>query len=199
MSSPSTLKPLANFKNKMTVLTGLAQDGGRAHQDGPGDHARALASFLTGTHPRKTNGADIRAGVSVDQVAAAKVGQQTKFPSLEIGCEQGSQAGNCDSGYSCAYSTNISWRSETTPAIKEVNPRLVFERLFSSQSESSSIQERGNRYKKSILDFVLSDANDLRQSLGTRDRMKMDEYLTSVREIERRIARSEVPEPRSPQ
>jgi hypothetical protein len=196
----STLEPLAAFKKKMTVFSGLAQDGGRAHQDGAGDHARALSSFLTGTHPRKTNGADIRAGVSVDQVAAAKVGQQTKFPSLEIGCEQGSQAGNCDSGYSCAYSTNISWRSETTPAVKEVNPRLVFERLFSTKREGEAEGSRviRERYKKSILDFVLDDADDLRQQLGTRDRMKMDEYLTSVREIERRISRVEAEETSAP-
>ena len=190
---PWTLEPLGEFRGNMTVVSGLAQDGGRPHRDGGGDHARALASFLTGTHPRKTDGADIRAGVSVDQVAAAKVGQQTKFPSLELGCEQGSQAGSCDTGYSCAYSTNISWRSETTPAVKEIDPRLVFERLFgggkSSQSQASlAIRERS---RKSILDFVLDDADRLRGKLGTKDQMKMDEYLTSVREIERRIARAD--------
>ena len=190
---PWILEPLAPFQGDMTVVTGLAQDGARPHRDGPGDHARALASFLTGTHPRKTHGADIRAGVSVDQIAAAKVGQQTKFASLELGCEQGSQAGECDSGYSCAYSTNISWRSETTPAVKEVNPRLAFERLFGGGKTGESQASRAfhQRSKKSILDFVLDDANRLRRQLGTRDQMKMDEYLTSVREIERRIARVE--------
>lgn len=193
-----TLKPLANFRSKFSVLTGLAQDGGRAHRDGPGDHARALASFLTGTHPRKTHGADIRAGISVDQVAASKVGQQTRFPSLELGCEQRSQSGNCDSGYSCAYSTNVSWRSDTTPAIKEINPRLVFERLFSSTPAKSATRELRDRYQKSILDFVMSDAQDLRNKLGVRDRRKMDEYLSSVREIERRIVHAETEIPTVP-
>lgn len=191
---PWIMEPLASFKKEMTVFTGLAQDGGRSHKDGPGDHARALASFLTGTHPRKTDGADIRAGISVDQVAAAKVGQQTRFPSLELGCEQGSQAGSCDSGYSCAYSTNISWRSETTPAVKEIDPRLAFERLFggSQPGESKASLALRDRYKKSILDLVLDDAHQLRDKLGVKDKLKLDEYLTSVREIERRIARVEI-------
>ncbi len=189
---PWILEPLAEFRENIMVISGLAQDGGRAHQDGPGDHARALASFLTGTHPRKTDGADIRAGISVDQVAAAKVGRQTRFPSLELGCEQGAQAGNCDSGYSCAYSTNISWRGETTPAIKEVDPRLVFERLFGGEaSKSPENQTRHDRHTKSILDLVLDDANRLRGTLGAKDKMKLDEYLTSVREIERRITRGD--------
>jgi len=194
-----TLEPLAAFKSKLNVLTGLAQDGGRAHRDGPGDHARALASFLTGTHPRKTHGADIRAGISVDQVAATKVGQQTRFPSLELGCEQRAQAGNCDSGYSCAYSTNVSWRSDTTPAIKEINPRLVYERLFSSSPAKSANRELRDRARKSILDFVMSDAHSLQNKLGVRDRRKMDEYLTSVREIERQIERAETEIPVPPE
>jgi hypothetical protein len=192
---PWTLEPLGAFRNELTVITGLAQDGARPHQDGPGDHARALASFLTGKHPRKTNGADIRAGVSVDQVAAAKVGQQTKFASLELGCEQGSQAGNCDSGYSCAYSTNISWRSETTPAVKEINPRLVFERLFCGGPAGANAESRAlrDRYQKSILDFVLEDAHRLRGRLDNKDKQKLDEYLSSVREIERRVSRNDEP------
>lgn len=190
-SMPWILEPLAAYRNELTVITGLAQDGGRAHKDGPGDHARALASFLTGTHPRKTDGADLRAGISVDQVAAAKVGQQTRFPSLELGCEQGSRAGSCDSGYSCAYSTNISWRSETTPAVKEINPRLVFERLFGGGPASAESRSLRERYQKSILDFVLEDANGLRGKLGRKDRLKLDEYLSSVREIERRIHRTD--------
>ena len=112
-SCPTILEPLAAFKDDLIVLTGLAQDNGEANGDGPGDHARAMATFLTGGHPKKTDGADIKVGMSVDQVAAEKVGKATRFPSLELGIERGAQAGNCDSGYSCAYSSNISWRSRS--------------------------------------------------------------------------------------
>jgi len=187
-----TLTPLEPFRESLCVIEGMTLDGGRAHQDGAGDHARALASFLTASHPKKTHGADIRAGVSVDQLAARALGEQTRFPSLEVGCEQGSQAGNCDSGYSCAYSANISWRTESSPVAKETNPRLVFERLFLDGAEKGE-QERMRRMltKKSLLDFVLEDANDLQKKLGGSDRRKMDEYLTSVRELEQRIERAQ--------
>ena len=137
---PPTLKLLEKFKQDFLVLSGLAQDGARAHGDGGGDHARAMASFLTGCHPRKTHGADIKAGVSADQVAAQRIGQLTRFSSLELGCEAGAQNGNCDSGYSCAYSANSSWKTESTPLAKEVNPRLVFERLFSDGHRGESKQ-----------------------------------------------------------
>src|SRR3954462_4742515 len=125
-----TLKPLENVKSHLMVMTGLKHDKAKANGDGPGDHARAMATFLTGCQAKKTAGADIKIGVSVDQVAAQKVGNKTKFASLEIGCEGGKNSGNCDSGYSCAYNSNLAWRSESTPMSKEVNPRLVFERLF---------------------------------------------------------------------
>jgi hypothetical protein len=127
---PWILEPLAPVKDDLLVMTGLTCDKARPNGDGPGDHARAMSAFLTGSQPRKTYGADIKAGVSLDQYVARQVGDFTKFPSLEIGLESGRQAGNCDSGYSCAYSSTISWRSERTPVPKEVNPRLVFERLF---------------------------------------------------------------------
>ena len=127
---PPILAPLEPLKSSITVLTGLTLDGGRPHRDGPGDHARAAASFLTGAHPYKTSGKDIRNGISVDQAAAEKLGRLTRFASLELGCERSAQAGNCDSGYSCAYSSNISWRTPTSPMSKEVNPRAVFDRLF---------------------------------------------------------------------
>jgi len=190
---PSILKPLSAFKDDFNVLTGLAHHNGEALGDGPGDHARALASFLTGAHPRKTDGADIKVGMSVDQVAAEKVGKATRFASIELGIERGAQAGNCDSGYSCAYSSNISWRSETTPMAKEVNPRLVFERLFADTSAGpyDAGRAKRERYRKSILDVVADDARHLRGRLGTTDRRKVDEYLTAVREIERRLARVE--------
>jgi hypothetical protein len=190
---PWIVEPLAPFKSEMTMFSGLAQDGARAHGDGGGDHARALSSFLTGTHPHKTGGTDLRAGISVDQVAAKKVGRQTKFASLELGCEQSARSGSCDTGYSCAYSTNISWRSETTPAAKEINPRLVFERLFGAGDPNESRESRALRehHRKSILDFVLDDAKQLRGKLGKRDQQKIDEYLSSVRELEERLARVE--------
>ena len=127
---PPTLKSLEAYKDDLLVLTGLAQHNAEALGDGPGDHARSLACFLTGAHPLKTDGAGIRVGVSVDQVAAQKLGQHTRLPSLELGIERGAQSGNCDSGYSCAYSSNISWRSANMPMAKEINPKLVFDRLF---------------------------------------------------------------------
>jgi hypothetical protein len=189
---PETLEVLKPFKDDLLVLTGLAQDNAAAHGDGGGDHARSLACFLTGTHPLKTDGANIKAGVSVDQVAAEKIGKHTRFASLELGIDRGAQSGNCDSGYSCAYSSNISWRSPTTPMAKEVNPRLVFDRLFASQARGVSGAERSRRdlYKRSILDFVAEDASQLRGRLGTTDRRKLDEYLTAVRELEQRVTKA---------
>jgi hypothetical protein len=194
---PYILEPLAKVKQHLLVLSGLAQDHGRPHGDGPGDHARALSSFLTGAQARKTHGADIRVGVSVDQVAARKVGQRTKFPSLELGCDRGAQAGNCDSGYSCSYSTNISWRSDTTPQAKEVDPKLAFERMFSGGAGGELASKR-EKYKKSVLDFVAEDARDLRARLGVKDQRKLDEYLGSVRELEQRIGAA-ASDPDSPQ
>ncbi|HZU98862.1 MAG TPA: DUF1552 domain-containing protein, partial [Planctomycetota bacterium] len=125
-----TLEPLAPHKKDLLVLSGLTIDGARDHGDGPGDHARAGASFLTCSHPKKTGGADIHCGVSVDQVAAKVLGDFTSFPSVELGTEHSAQAGSCDSGYSCAYSSNLAWSSPSTPLAKEVNPRRAFERLF---------------------------------------------------------------------
>lgn len=190
---PFILEPLKQYKDDLLVLTGLAQDNAAAHGDGGGDHARSLASFLTGAHAVKTDGANIKAGVSVDQVAAQQIGKLTRFPSLELGCDRGAQSGNCDSGYSCAYSSNISWRSPNTPMAKEVNPRLVFDRLFANQSreESSAARAKRNLYRRSILDFVAEDASQLKGRLGSTDRRKVDEYLTAVRELERRVANAD--------
>jgi hypothetical protein len=137
----------------------------------------------------------------VDQVAAQKVGQETKFPSIELGCEGGKLAGNCDSGYSCAYSSNLSWRSELTPNAKEINPRLVFERLFGNhvKGEEDVNRAKRDRYKKSILDFVNEDARKLRFKLGAPDQRKLDEYMSSLREIETRIVRaSQLPDAKAP-
>jgi hypothetical protein len=190
---PPTLKSLEAYKDDLLVLTGLAQHNAEALGDGPGDHARSLACFLTGTHPLKTDGAGIRVGISVDQVAAQKLGSQTRLPSLELGIERGAQSGNCDSGYSCAYSSNISWRSANMPMAKEINPKLVFDRLFASKSREGSPADQIKRelYQKSILDLVLDDAQQLHKRVGMNDRRKIDEYLTAVREVELRITQTE--------
>ncbi|MCB1076442.1 MAG: DUF1552 domain-containing protein, partial [Verrucomicrobiae bacterium] len=175
------------------LFTGLEHQNGTAGKDGGGDHARANASFLTGVRPYKTAGADIKLGVSVDQVAAKAIGDQTRFSSLELSCDGVRKSGVCDSGYSCAYQFNLSWRSDTTPMTPESNPRLVFERLFGSGSKeerSKSFQMR-QAQQRSILDFILDDATALEKSLGNNDRMKLDEYLTGVREIEQRIQKAE--------
>jgi len=185
-----TLKPLEPFRSELNVFTGLAQDNGRAKGDGPGDHARCAASYLTGAHPVKTSGSNIKVGVSVDQVAAQQIGKRTRLPSLEIGIERGRNAGNCDSGYSCAYSSNVAWRTSTTPVAKEINPRAVFNRLFGS-TEDAQVRKRRSRIRKSILDLVAADAQRLQKTLGKNDKAKLDEYFTSVREIEQRISRAE--------
>jgi hypothetical protein len=190
---PPILAPLGPLKSSVTVLTGLTLDGGRPKLDGPGDHARSAASFLTGAHPYKTDGKDIHNGVSVDQAAAERLGRLTRFASLELGCERGAQAGNCDSGYSCAYSSNISWRTPASPMSKEVNPRAVFDRLFGLAVLPAGDRARAEheRRRKSILDFAADDAADLRRRLDRNDGRKLDEYLYAVREIERRVQRVE--------
>ncbi|MFP6770021.1 MAG: DUF1552 domain-containing protein [Planctomycetaceae bacterium] len=190
-----TLKPLEAFKGDLTVISGLAQDNGRAKGDGPGDHARCAASYLTGAHPVKTSAANIKVGISVDQVAATQIGKKTRLPSLEIGIERGRNAGNCDSGYSCAYSSNVSWKTPTTPVAKEINPRAVFARLFGS-NEDANVRKRRNKNRKSILDLVAADAKRLQKTLGRSDKAKLDEYFTSVREIEQRITRAEADDQR---
>jgi len=183
-----TLKPIESFRDQAVVISGLAHRNGEALGDGPGDHARAGASWLTGAHPKKTQGADIRNGQSIDQVLAQKIGQTTPLPSLEIGLQDVRMVGGCDSGYSCAYSNTISWSSPTTPLPYLNNPRRVFERLFgdgeTTDPEARAIQLRQNR---SLLDFVMEDTRRLSPKLGASDRQKLDDYLDSVREVERRI------------
>ncbi len=186
---PSILKPLEPVRDKLLVLSGLTADKARPHGDGGGDHARAMASFLTGTQARKTDGTNIRAGVSVDQVAAPRIGDKTRLPSLEIGTEGGAMAGNCDSGYSCVYSSTMSWRSATQPLPKEINPKVVFERLFAGTPDAQQLRRIARR--KSVLDFVREDSKDLAGRLGANDVRKLDEYFSSVRDIELRIERAE--------
>jgi hypothetical protein len=189
---PATLEPLRPVQNDLLVLSGLTLDKARAHGDGPGDHARAMSTFLTGRQPKKTHGADLRVGVSVDQFAAERIGKHTPFPSLELGCDRGMNSGNCDSGYSCAYSANISWRTESTPMAKEINPRLVFERLFANQAtgEAKTALAKRDRYRLSVLDFVMEDARQLKNRLGSNDQRKLDEYLAAVRALEVRISKA---------
>jgi hypothetical protein len=186
-----TLEPLSNMQDHFQVVSGLAHRNGTAGADGAGDHARATATILTGMRPRKTAGSDIRVGISVDQLAAQAIGRETRFPSLELSCDAARKSGACDSGYACAYSFNMSWRSESQPATPEANPRLVFERLFGAgrgveRSQSLAARREGRR---SILDFVAEEARGLRGRLDAADRRKLDEYLTGIREIESQIAR----------
>jgi hypothetical protein len=198
---PRILQPLAPHRNDFNVLTGFDQRNGLALGDGAGDHARASATFLTGVHPRKTSGADIRAGVSVDQFAARRIGEHTVLPSLELSCDAGPRLGACDSGYSCAYQFNLSWQSETMPVNPEVDPRRVFERLFGDVSagrDSQQARARRAMLEKSILDFVADDARRLQSRLGTNDQRKLDEYLTSIRQIEKRVELAERSAPKLP-
>jgi hypothetical protein len=186
------MKALEPFREHINVLTGLAQVNGRALGDGAGDHARAGATWLTGVHPKKTGGADIHSGISADQVAARELGKSTQLSSLEIGLEQPQLAGNCDSGYSCAYTNTISWRNSTTPLPMEINPRAVFERLF-GDGDSTDAGARASALKeqRSILDYVTGDLDRLETNLGSGDRGKLTQYLDAVRDIERRIQRAE--------
>ena len=188
---PRILAPLAPHRDNVLVLSGLTQNTGRALGDAAGDHARASATYLTGVHPRKTDGSGICAGISVDQVAASHVGAASKLPSLELACEDARLVGNCDSGYSCAYNNTLSWRTPSAPLPPEINPRAVFERLFGALDENPADRRKRQRNETSILDYVFDDARRLTGQLGPSDHRKIDEYLTSVREIERRIQLAE--------
>jgi hypothetical protein len=187
---PPTLQPLAPFQKDLLVLSGLACDKARANGDGAGDHARSGGAWLTGAQPRKTAGANFQAGVSVDQVGANRIGTQTRLPSLELGIERYRGSGNCDSGYSCVYEHTVAWRSPTSPLPTEVDPKLVFERLFSDKPNSPDAAKR-NELRGSVLDTVLEDAHNLDKQLGGADKQKLDQYLSCVRELELRIARAD--------
>lgn len=185
------MKPLEPYKDDITVLANLTHNNGRALLDGPGDHGRCCGSYLTGVQPRKT-AVDIKCGISCDQIVANQVGGKTRFPSLELGMEDGRQAGDCDSGYSCAYTNNLAWRSETQPLPPVLDPRALFERLFGSDAGlTPEARARRNKFRRSILDFVTEDTRKLEAGLGATDKRKLDEYLSSIREIERQIERAE--------
>jgi hypothetical protein len=184
---PRVTQALAPFREDILMLSGLTQNGGRALGDGPGDHGRAGANYLTCVHPKKTNGRDLQAGISVDQIAARRLEGKTRFSSLELGCEEGVQGGSCDNGYSCAYSNSISWRTPSSPMPPEIRPRAVFERLFGAQDANP----REARYQKSILDVVMRDAQRLSSTVGGADKRKLDEYFYSIRSLEKRIEDAE--------
>lgn len=188
---PPILKALEPHRENLLVLSGLTHNTARPLGDGDGDHARAACTYLTGVHPKKTAGSDIHVGVSVDQIAAQMLGSATKLPSLELACEDGRLVGACDTGYSCAYSNSISWRTPSTPLPPEINPRVVFERLFGADDENPADRSQRLRNETSILDYVLEDAGHLQTKLGPTDRRKMDEYLSAVRDIEHRIQLAE--------
>ncbi|MGC4014364.1 MAG: DUF1552 domain-containing protein [Luteolibacter sp.] len=192
---------MAGLRDHFSVFRGLDQRKAAPNGDGAGDHARANATFLTGCQARKTAGSDIRLGISVDQLAAHELGHLTRLPSLELSTDPPRAAGECDSGYSCAYQFNLSWRSENIPAPAERDPRLVFEKLFGSGDEKQDARRRA--YEKSVLDFVLEDAKRLQGRLDHEDRGKMDQYFSAVRDVETRISRAEqfrkeVPEEKRP-
>lgn len=183
------LSGLRNVVGDVTVLSRLDNDAGTAQGDGPGDHARGTGTFITAAHPKKTEGSDIRIGPSVDQLIANAQRANTRFASLELGCEGGGSTGGCDSGYSCAYSRNIAWSSPTTPVAKETNPAAAFDRLFAGvdPAETQAQLEKRKRLKQSVLDYVKADGDRLKRKLGARDQAKLDEYLTGVRAIETRL------------
>jgi len=188
-----TLSPLAPFRDQVVVLSNLAHAmaGPQGPGDNGGDHTRCPAVFLNGVHPKRTDGADIQAGVTIDQIAAQQIGQDTLLPSLELAIEDYSGlVGSCDVGFSCTYMNTISWRTPTSPLPMEINPRVVFDRMF---GDGASAQERLQRIEtqRSILDAITGQVRRLQGDLGTRDRNRAAEYLDSVREIERRIQLAE--------
>jgi len=197
----NTLAPLDTLKHRIQVFSGLEHLNADPGNDGAGDHARANGTFLTGVRVRKTAGSDIYAGVSVDQIAAQHIGRSTRFASLEMSCDPHRKSGGCDSGYSCAYESNLAWRTPTSPLAPESNPRLIFERLFGAgkPGERGESLARRRAQQKSILDFVMDDAKAIEGQLTHRDKAKMDEYLTGVREIEQQIVTAEgftnIPDP----
>jgi hypothetical protein len=197
---PPTLQPLEKVRHQLQVISGLDDLNANPGPDGGGDHARAGGTFLTGVRIKKTAGSDIYAGASIDQVVAQQIGHLTRFSSLELSCDAVRKSGACDSGYSCAYEYNLAWRSPTQPLSPEPNPRLVFERLFGAGPPSERVANLRRRQDEqhSILDFVLQDAKAVERKLNGRDRQKLDQYLSSVREIEQRIEKTErmpVPNP----
>lgn len=187
--APTILEPIVPYRNKVMVVSGVANRPARP--DGVGDHGSGCGAFLTAAHVVKTEGADIRAGKSVDQVAADTLCADLPFRSLELGIEGGASVGGCDSGYSCAYTRNISWQDATTPRPKLTSPRVAFDRMFAGFDPDLTAQEIQKRllYRTSVLDYASGETDRLRGRLGRADKAKLDQYLTGVRELEKRLAR----------
>jgi hypothetical protein len=187
-----TLKPLEAQRDQFVVITGLESVNATPLGDGPGDHGRASGAYLTGTHPKKTEGYDLKDGTSMDQYVAKETGKITQISSLELSLEPPGLEGSCDSGYSCAYTNTLSWSDATTPLPTTVNPRAVFERLFGDGDRIDQASRLAQmKHQASILDYVMTDAQRLSSKLSTDDLRKMDEYMTSVRDLERRIQKVE--------
>jgi hypothetical protein len=185
------MAPLAPFKDRVVAFSNLDDEPGKPTPgEGIGEHARGCASWLSGVHPRKTAGADVYAGITMDQIAAQHFAEETQLASLELGLDSMEGAGICDGGYSCSYTNAVSWRSPTTPLQAEMNPRVVFERLF---GEGGNAAERLARIQedRSILDAIRERVNGLQRGLGSRDRAKLNQYLDAVRDVERRIRKAE--------
>src|SRR5215469_14949910 len=184
------LKPLEPFRERLTVVSGLAAIGAESQGDGGGDHSRCAPYYLSGVHAKRTEGDDIHAGQTIDQIAVEKIGQDTPLPSLELGTEDTGLVGVCDVGYSCAYMNSIAWKTANTPLPMEINPRVVFERLFGDGSSEAERLEN-KRENRSILDSVTRETGRLQKGLGQQDRARVADYLDNVREIERRIQKAE--------
>ena len=184
------LQALEPFRNDMVVLSGLSNKGAETQSEGGGVHTRVHTAWLSGTRPKKTEGADIEAGTSIDQMAAAAIGADTPLNSLQLSLDHENIVGSCENGYSCVYQHTYSWRDPTTPMPMESNPRAVFERLF---GEGGSPKEQAARLKRdrSVLDLAMADMARLQRRLGVRDRVMVDEYIDSVRDVEQRIQRAE--------
>jgi hypothetical protein len=186
-----TLQPFEPFRDRMTIVSGLANLEAEAKGSSPGPHSRSSAAWLTGTHAKQTEGADVQAGISADQIAAGALGKHTVLSSLELAIEQNEQVvGNCEAGYSCLYQNTISWRNESTPLPMETHPRVVFQRLFGDGSNKEE-QRRQLQTSGSILDAVTERISQLSKRLGAGDRARLTQYLDSVREIESRIEKAE--------
>jgi len=188
-----TTEPLEAFRKDLQIIKGFNQKNGAPGKEGAGDHARANATFLTGARPYRTAGANIKLGVSADQLAARFLAQETRLPSLELTCERVRRTGSCDAGYSCAYQYNLSWKNERQPMTPEFSPRAVFERIYGrgSAEKRAANTARRRAQQQSILDFVRESARKMESRLGQEDRAKLDEYLTGIREVEQRIERAE--------
>ena len=184
------LQPLAPFQDQLTVVSGCSHLQALSLGDGQGEHSRSSATWLNGVHPKHTQGADVRAGITADQVAAAELGNETQLASLELSMDQGFLVGNCENGYSCTYMNTVSWRTATTPLPMEYNPRAVFERLFGEGSNAAERLDRA-RTNRSMLDQVVKDMARLQKKLGPADRARATEYFDAVRDVERRLQKVE--------